>query len=246
MWLCLSKEPISVARTSLNDFSLVLDIHAGEGGKDSRLFARELLAAYIRYAREQDCVAEIVYDSDSAWSLQITGDSCWQCFGNESGKHIVQRVPATESKGRRHTSTVSVAVLQLQQEAIPSEVCVAAEVEIITQRGHGKGGQNVNKIESAVRAIHKPTGISVFINGRDQYRNKQIALEILRARLLERERDILHRRHNQMKAEQLGFGDRSGKIRTYNFVNSYVLDHRTGAKTHRIEDVMKGRFELLK
>jgi peptide chain release factor 1 len=205
-----------------------------------------LLAAYLRYAREQGLETELVYNSDSAWSVQITGKNCWECFSGEAGKHIVQRVPATESKGRRHTSTVAVAVMQLCQTVDSSKPLPSADVEIITQRGHGKGGQNVNKIESAVRAIHKPSGISVFINGRDQYRNKQLALEILQSRIIEREREFIHAEHNRKKAAQLGYGTRSGKLRTYNFINSYVLDHRTGNKTHRIEDVMKGRFDLLK
>lgn len=136
--------------------------------------------------------------------------------------------------------------MQLCQTVDSSKPLPSADVEIITQRGHGKGGQNVNKIESAVRAIHKPSGISVFINGRDQYRNKQLALEILQSRIIEREREFIHAEHNRKKAAQLGYGTRSGKLRTYNFINSYVLDHRTGNKTHRIEDVMKGRFDLLK
>ena len=205
-----------------------------------------MLAAYLRYAREQGLETELVYNSDSAWSVQITGKNCWECFSGEAGKHIVQRVPATESKGRRHTSTVAVAVMQLCQTVDSSKPLPSADVEIITQRGHGKGGQNVNKIESAVRAIHKPSGISVFINGRDQYRNKQLALEILQSRIIEREREFIHAEHNRQKAAQLGYGTRSGKLRTYNFINSYVLDHRTGNKTHRIEEVMKGRFDLLK
>lgn len=210
------------------------------------MFARALLAAYLRYARDKNLETELVYDSESAWSVQITGNNCWDCFAGEAGKHIVQRVPPTESKGRRHTSAVSVAVMQLLRTSDKSAPLPAADVEIITQRGHGKGGQNVNKIESAVRAIHKPTGISVFINGRDQYRNKQVALEILQSRISERERATIHAEHNRQKAAQLGFGTRSGKLRTYNFIDSFVLDHSTGKKTHRIDEVMKGRFDLLK
>jgi peptide chain release factor 1 len=216
-----------------------VDIHAGEGGADSRSFARDLLAAYLRYARDAGFSSEIIYESESAWSVKISGNNCWDLFSNESGKHIVQRVPPTESRGRRHTSTVSVAVLPLVRDQSANDV-PAAEIEIITQRGHGKGGQHQNKVESAVRAIH------VFINGRDQHRNKDLALEILKARLLERKREAAHQEQNRHKSAQIGFGHRSGKIRTYNFINSYVLDHRTGKRTHRIEEVMKGKFDLLK
>jgi len=165
-------------------------------------------------------------------------------FANESGKHVVQRVPPTESKGRRHTSVVAVAVLPLTDGAainLPPQ-----EVEIITQRGHGKGGQNQNKVESAVRAIHRPTGISVFINGRDQYRNKQLALEILKARVEQFKCDSAHSERNQLKSDQLDYGRRSGKVRTYNFINSVAIDHRSGRKTHRLDEVMKGNFDLLK
>lgn len=119
------------------------------------------------------------------------------------------------------------------------------EIEVTTQRGHGKGGQHQNKVESAVRATHKPSGISVFINGRDQRRNKDTALEILQARVLASQRQSAHDERNRQKALQLGHGSRSGKIRTYNFINSVVTDHRSGKKTHRIDEVMKGRFDLV-
>lgn len=202
------------------------------------------MAAYIRYAQSLGFASEIVYDSDSSWSLQIAGDGCWEQFQYESGKHVVQRVPPTESRGRRHTSIVSVAVLNLKLQA---EAGLSMdEVEIIAQRGHGKGGQHQNKVSSAIRALHKPTGIRVFINGRDQYQNKRLALQILAARVAEAKRKNITQEHNRAKVEQLGFGTRSGKIRTYNFINGFVIDHRTGRKTHRVADVMKGKFELLR
>ena len=202
------------------------------------------MAAYLRYARNLGFDFEIVYDSESSWSLRITGKECWSYFESESGKHVVQRIPPTESRGRRHTSVVSVAVLPLMQNG--ESVVPMDEIEITTQRGHGKGGQHQNKVESAVRAVHRPTGLSVFINGRDQYQNKLLALEILRARVSEQLREQARSEHNSAKAGQLGFGTRSGKIRTYNFISSTVTDHRSGRKTHRIEEVMKGRFELLR
>jgi peptide chain release factor 1 len=120
------------------------------------------------------------------------------------------------------------------------------EVEVTTQRGHGKGGQHQNKVESAVRVVHKPTGIKVFINGRDQYRNKILALEILSARVAEVHRESIQQARNKLKAEQLGAGSRSGKLRTYNFIGSVVTDHRSGKQTHKIGEVMRGRFELLR
>lgn len=221
-----------------------MDIHAGEGGEDSRLFVRDLLTAYLKYARQNNLVCEIVYDSDSSCSVHIEGKGCWEAFCNESGKHIVQRVPATESKGRRHTSVVAVSVMPLATRTASS--LSLEEVEITTQRGHGRGGQNQNKVESAVRAVHKPTGISVFINGRDQFRNKQLALEILEGRVAELKQQAIDRERSRMKSEQLGYCSRSGKVRTYNFINSVAIDHRTGCKTHRLSEVMKGRFELLR
>jgi peptide chain release factor 1 len=230
--------------TSRKDSSLILDIHAGEGGEDSRLFARDLLAAYLRYASKLKLGCEVVCDSERFWSVRIDGAGCWDAFGAESGKHVVQRVPPTELKGRRHTSVVAVAVLWLQND-LRSRLTMN-EVEIITQRGHGKGGQHQNKVESAVRAIHRPSGISVFINGRDQYRNKQLALEILEARVLQTEEDSAHSQRNQAKSEQLDFGRRSGKVRTYNFIAGVAIDHRSGKKTHRLSDVMKGNIDLLK
>jgi peptide chain release factor 1 len=138
---------------------------------------------------------------------------------------------------------IAVAVLPLYRQV--DDALPMADVDITTQRGHGSGGQNQNKVESAVRVVHKPTGLTVFINGRDQYRNKQLALEIIQARLVAAKKDAAQQAHNRMKMEQLGSGSRSGKIRTYNFIGSIVTDHRTGVKTHRLSEVMKGRLELL-
>lgn len=139
---------------------------------------------------------------------------------------------------------MAVAVLPLSVNS--ASPLSAAEIEITTQKGHGSGGQNQNKVESAVRAIHKPSGISVFINGRDQYRNKQLALEILEARVTDMKQQAIDRQRSRMKNEQLGYGSRSGKLRTYDFINCVAIDHRTGRKTHRLDEVMKGRFELLR
>ena len=207
------------------------------------MFAQQLLGAYIKYALNSGLECELLYESESSWSLHVRGDGCWELLGREAGKHVVQRIPASESNGRRHTSVVAVAVMPLQQS-----ICTKLspdEVEITTQRGHGKGGQHQNKVESAVRVVHRPSGITVFINGRDQYRNKQIALEILAARVAEKKRDDARFERDRLKLEQLGYGSRSGKLRTYNFIKSLVTDHRSGKKTQRIQEVMKGRLELI-
>jgi peptide chain release factor 1 len=208
------------------------------------LFAKDLLAAYVRYADKYHLRCEIVYESESFWSLRIDGEHCWDAFSGESGKHVVQRVPPTETRGRRHTSVVAVAVLPLLNEA--SARLPEHEVEVTTQCGHGKGGQHQNKVASAVRAVHRPTGIKVFINGRDQYRNKQTALEILEARVCQFNREQIHDERNEAKANQLGSSSRSGKVRTYNFINRTAIDHRTGKRTGRLDEVMKGNLELLK
>jgi len=192
----------------------------------------------------QSLKAELVYQSESSYAVLIEGESCWHAFYGESGKHVVQRVSPTESRGRRHTSVVAVAVTPLLRYG--DDPLKDSELQITTQRGHGRGGQNQNKVESAVRVLHKPTGLSVYINGRDQYRNKLLALEIIKARVSEAGREALSHAHNQMKAAQIAYGTRSGKVRTYNFINSLVTDHRSGRKSPRLEDVMKGRFDLLR
>jgi hypothetical protein len=143
--LCLRiKESRRPTTRSRKDFSLVLDIHAGEGGVDSRLFAKDLLTAYLRFAARLQLTCELAYESESSWSVRVSGEGCWDAFVNESGKHVVQRIPPTESNGRRHTSTVAVAVLPLTDDK--KFELSQAEVEITTQRGHGSGGQQKNKL----------------------------------------------------------------------------------------------------
>ncbi len=207
---------------------------AGEGGDDSKLFVEEMLALYSKWALQHQLAVAIAHQTFGHAILTVEGENAGSFFAREGGKHCVQRVPPTERSGRRHTSMVAVAVMRPHGSTASFD---PRDVEITTQRGHGKGGQNQNKVESAVRAVHRPTGISVFINGRDQYRNKLAALEILAQRVdgqaAAREADI----EAQEKRIQTDFGTRSNKLRTYNFIEGRVVDHVQGIK--KFVDVAK-------
>jgi peptide chain release factor 1 len=175
---------------------------------------------------------------------QICGPHAGRAFRHEPGKHVVQRVPPTESNGRRQTSVVSVGVLPIPPDnavqALPEE-----ELEITTTKGTGPGGQHKNKTESAVRIVHKPTKISVLIDGRDQHSNKREARRILTARVNEARNMAVNAEYAAFKRKQMGDGGRGDKIRTYNFIDSRVVDHRLGTKTGNIKGVMKGDFSKL-
>ena len=221
---------------------LVVEIHFGEGGDDSKNFVHQLLSAYCQFALRKGFESEILTSDDGHAVVKFSGDGVWEAFQHEPGKHVVQRFPDNDRSGRPHTSLVSVAVLPLPPEVFP---IVEKEIVITTQRGHGKGGQNVNKVSSAVRATHPPTGMSVFINGRDQYRNKQIAITILSAKVNLAKETEAESKYGIERREQLGDGGRGSKIRTYNFIKHFVKDHRTGKKIGQPDKIMKGWLELL-
>jgi peptide chain release factor 1 len=180
--------------------------------------------------------------------VKLIGKKVWELFKSEAGKHCVQRVPPTEKNGRKQTSYLSVGVLPLPPgETLLPESEVSAESDVKTQRGSGPGGQHRNTCDSTVRMVHKPTGLSVTIDGRSQSGNKREALKILTARVRqhydgERNADFLENRKAQM-----GDGGRGDKIRTYNFINSRAVDHRTGKKTAQVRRIIeKGEFDLIK
>ena len=177
--------------------------------------------------------------------MKIAGDGVAQAFAYETGQHCIQRIPPTEHNGRKQTSYVGVAILPLPPER-ETKPLPPQELDIQTTKGCGPGGQNRNKVESAVRARHKPTGLEVFIDGRDQGQNKRMAIRILSVRVNELRQQQADQEYGKMRRERMGDGNRGAKIRTYNYLEGRAVDHRTGKKTSNVREVIeKGKFQLL-
>lgn len=223
----------------------VFEIQAGEGGDDSKLFCEDLAWAYVKYAQRNGCMLENDEWGRGKISLVFVGPQVHGLFAKEGGKHSVQRVPPTEKRGRRQTSVVTVAVTTPGNDQLVMKLDMSA-VTIMTKRGSGPGGQHRNKTESCVVARHTPTGLMATIDGRDQHSNKRTALRVLAAKLQQLENGKAHEKAAHAKRQQVGNGGRGDKIRTYNFIDSRAVDHRTGVKTSRVDEVIgRGRFELL-
>lgn len=229
------------------DRDAIVEIRAGAGGDEASLFAAELLRAYQRYAEIRGWKTEHLSSSPSEVGgfkevfLRVTGDEVFRVLKYESGVHRVQRVPATETQGRIHTSTVTVAVMPEAQE-VDVEI-KPDDLRIERCRAGGAGGQHVNRTESAVQVFHLPTGIMIRCeDGRSQLQNKERALQILRTRLYELKLREEQEKYSASRRALIGSGDRSEKIRTYNFPQSRVTDHRIGYTSHNLAGVMSGDF----
>jgi peptide chain release factor 1 len=228
-----------------------VEIRAGTGGDESALFAADLLRMYTRYAERRGWRSELIHASHTELGglreavLRIEGEGAYGALRFESGGHRVQRVPATEAQGRIHTSACTVAVLP---EADPSEAVRLnpAELRIDTFRASGAGGQHINKTDSAVRVTHLPTGITAECqDGRSQHSNKARALQVLASRLQEKERRERAEREAATRKSLIGSGDRSDRIRTYNFPQGRVTDHRINLTLYQLGAVMDGELEPL-
>lgn len=230
--------------------NVILEVRAGAGGDEASLFADELFHAYSHYAASRGWKVQVLSLSQGNVGgykevvASITGEKVFSLLKYESGVHRVQRVPKTEAAGRIHTSTVTVAVLP-EAEAIDVKIN-PNELRIDVYRSSGHGGQSVNTTDSAVRVTHLPSGLVVTCqDGKSQLQNKETALKVLYARLLAIEEEKAQKEASSQRLAQIGTGDRSERIRTYNFPQSRITDHRIGLTTHQINEVMSGKLEAL-
>jgi len=227
---------------------IILEIRAGVGGDEAGLFAGDLARMYQRYCQNKGWVFQITDSNDMGnggfkfLAARIQGNGCYDALKLESGVHRVQRVPATERQGRVHTSTATVAVLP---EVDPKEVVISDNDILVTfSRAGGPGGQNVNKVETAVRITHKPSGMIVSSRSeRSQHANREVAMAALRAKLFDIQQQKEFSQLSGDRRELIGTADRSEKIRTYNFPDDRITDHRFGVKVHEIETVLNGDLD---
>jgi peptide chain release factor 1 len=242
---------ILLPRDPADDGDVILEIRAGAGGEEAALFAAELLRLYLRYAERHRWRAEVMSLHETGIGgvkeaiVEISGDGAYSRLKFEGGTHRVQRVPATESSGRIHTSTATVVVLP-EVEETEIEIDEERDLRIDVKRSSGPGGQSVNTTDSAVRITHLPTGLVVEIQDeKSQHKNKAKALAVLRARLVEAERRRQREADSVARRSMIGSGDRADKIRTYNFPQDRITDHRVNVDLSNLPRVMDGELDRL-
>lgn len=232
----------------MKPYGVILEVRAGAGGEEAALFAEELSHMYLKYAETKGWHTGTASESRAAQggykeaSFEILGNAVYDDLRYETGVHRVQRIPVTEKMGRIHTSTASVVILPMRKK--PTIDVKESDIEMEFSRSGGAGGQNVNKVETAVRLVHKPTNVDVRCQSeRSQLKNREKAMAMLIAKL-----EMLHeeeeaRKHAATRKDQIGTGDRSEKIRTYNFPQSRITDHRIKESWHNLDEVMEGGLD---
>ncbi len=228
--------------------NLIMEVRAGAGGLEAALFAKEIFDMYSAYAQKKGWKTALLEESKSDLGgykeviFEIDGDGAYEALRWESGVHRVQRIPETEKMGRVHTSTASVAVLPLARE-VDVEIR-PQDIKVEFFRSSGPGGQNVNKVETAVRVYHLPSGVTVVSQeGRSQQKNRERAMTILRSKILDSKMQEEAKKRAASRKEQIGTGDRSEKIRTYNFPQDRVTDHRIKESWHNLPGIMAGNID---
>jgi peptide chain release factor 1 len=247
----LELQRLLVPKDPQDDSNIFLEVRAGTGGDEAAIFAGDLFRMYARYAESKGWGVEVLSESPGEHGgykeiiSRIIGRGAYSLLKFESGTHRVQRVPATEAQGRIHTSACTVAILP-ELEEVEAIDLNPADLRIDTFRASGAGGQHVNKTDSAIRITHIPTGVVVECQDeRSQHKNRSRAMSLLKSRLLAAEREKQHSQQAQSRKLQVGSGDRSERIRTYNFPQGRVTDHRINLTLYKLDDVMKGNIDEL-